>query len=306
MCRTGDGNLFWKIELRFLFLFLEAVAAAWAQHTCRKATRWMQVVASPLLSPWSGCEVSTTTPCARRGGALGPWISGATIPFCWYEDEEQPTHQLANSWCCVRNPSHAECERGVVITLLPCRLAAQAVAVGKTVCWMHQQPVATCVGAVSACSSSQRRNSLFREGEPFYRIGRLTTTATSPFQAAYVPYMIPIHSQRYPVSPVLLPSERTTERDSAAMVKIDVAPAPKLDLKFQRGSVLEELDLDGDGDIDVEDLHRLVNLKHDQERLIKVQKIFMLVLSCVVVGVGKCELLSEMRVERNTLILGVL
>jgi len=68
------------------------------------------------------------------------------------------------------------------------------------------------------------------------------------------------------------------------MVKVDVATSvlPKI----PNGSGLDELDLDGDGDIDIDDLHRLVNLKHSQEKLIRIQKIGMFILSVVIVGVG--------------------
>lgn len=68
------------------------------------------------------------------------------------------------------------------------------------------------------------------------------------------------------------------------MVKVGVAEAPK---RVFSAEELKVLDTDGDGDIDVEDLQKLVKVQHAQEKLIRLQKYGILFLSLVVCGVGK-------------------
>ena len=67
------------------------------------------------------------------------------------------------------------------------------------------------------------------------------------------------------------------------MVKIGVSEAPKSMLSADE---LKVLDTDGDGDIDIADLHKLVKVQHAQEKLIRYQKYGILFLSFIVCGVG--------------------
>ena len=62
---------------------------------------------------------------------------------------------------------------------------------------------------------------------------------------------------------------------------------PKASLSFADHPELKELDTDGDGKIDEDDLIRLLNLKHREEHVIREQRYGLFFLSVIILAVGK-------------------